>query len=65
MYNIFKTSDYFKNLDKNEKKDINRTSFIKQLSSHNKLKKYYRERTQIMGVNKTNILINIKIKDEN
>jgi phage/plasmid-associated DNA primase len=62
MYNIFKTSDYYKNLDKNEKKDINRSSFIKQFSSHNIFKKYYRERIQILGTDKRNILLKVKIK---
>mgnify|MGYP003132783170 CR=1 FL=1 len=63
MYNLYKTTETYRNFTKEEKREMNRTAFIDIIQANPQTKKYYRERQQINAQRLRNILINYKCKE--
>ena len=60
----FKNKDYYQNLSKKEKRELNEKKFIKMISENLTLHKYYFARKKIDGVDTRNILMFHKPKPE-
>jgi phage/plasmid-associated DNA primase len=60
MYHNFKTSEYYYNLSKADKRKYNERFFRNEISENIFLSKYYHERKRINGVDYNNIITNYK-----
>ena len=63
MYNLYKTTETYRNFTKEEKREMNRTAFIDIIQANPQTKKFYRERQQINKQALRNILVNYKCKE--
>jgi hypothetical protein len=64
MYDEFKQSDVYNNLEKNEKKMFNKKYFIGEIIQNGLINKYYRDRMKIDNKFYRNIITNYKAKEQ-
>ena len=69
LYKMFKTSTYFTNLNKKEKRELNKSKFTEKIIQIKQFKKFYKERMRIKKDNEDakyrNILTNYIICEKN
>ena len=67
LYNMFKHSTYFSNLNKKERRELTKSNFIDKIIEIRQFRKVYKERLKIIESNTTrrNILTNFKIIGKN
>ena len=64
LYNNYKRSDLYENLNKKEKRDNNLSNFKEKLMKNPNLRLYYHERKKINNKDYRHILTNYKFKDD-
>jgi phage/plasmid-associated DNA primase len=64
IYNKFKESDYYANLNKIEKRVMNERKFKDMIKNDNELGKHYRDRVQYGGLHEKCVLINMREREE-
>ena len=64
VFHDFKNKDYYQNLNKKEKRELNEKKFIKMIQENLTLHKYYFDRKKIGPVSHRNIIMFYKLKPE-